>query len=30
MEFLELIKKRKSVRKYSDKKVDLDIVKKIL
>lgn len=30
MEFLELIKKRKSVRQFSDKKVDLDIVKEIL
>lgn len=30
MEFLELIKKRKSVREFSNKKVDLDIVKEIL
>ena len=30
MDFLELIKKRKSVRKYSDKKVDIELVKEIL
>jgi nitroreductase len=30
MDFLELIKKRKSVRKYSDKIVDINLVKEIL
>lgn len=30
MDFLELIKKRKSVRKYSDKKVDIGLVKELL